>query len=135
MIEPRFYRPIVKTHLKPEQLAARPMPWGREIALLKNLSARYSDHAFWLALGLGFKLNSFAWFKTPGGAVELEQHWRLWQMDRAAYAAALKQGRLNNLLDKASTPATVGPKLGEKPAASAVPAKQSTLQWIDEPTL
>lgn len=121
MIEPRFYRPIVKAHLKPEQLAA-PNIWGREIKLLKQLGTRYDDGAFWLAFGLGFKLNSFAWFKTPGGRVELEQHWRLWRMDRVAYATAQAQGCLNRLIEETSK--------SDKPAAAP---KQSAVEWADTP--
>lgn len=121
---------IVEKHVFPETLKSAKSIWGRELKLLKQLTAgRYEDSEFWLTLGLGFQLHSFAWFKTPEGQAALERAWRLHQFAKAQEATAT----LHNTLDKDSNSVSMESN-GQVECAAAgqqVTRKMSPVEWAD----
>ena len=61
---------IVEFFIKPETLALVKSDqsfWAREIKILKSLMINYPEQSFWQSLGMDFKLNSMAFFRTEKG--------------------------------------------------------------------
>mgnify|MGYP001618647651 CR=1 FL=1 len=131
MIDHKTRIRILTTHLKEEQLKNPANIWGREIKILKGLTiGRYEDADFWLGMGLGFKLNSFAWFKSAEGQAHLESSWRLYQLYQA------EQDRINtNLLDNSLNSAMMESNpTPETEVAVAPKRKLTSVDWADSET-
>ena len=117
---------IVEKLVYPEMLSSAKTIWGRELKILKTLTAgKYEDAEFWLNLGLGFKLRSLAWFNLPDGKAALERAWKLHQM---VLAQAQPAGSSHSGLDTESNSRIVESSTTESPPRSR---KQSVLEWAD----
>lgn len=77
-------RPVMKKRGRPpteetlvrrqviERLLKEPSKWEKEIKVMRELYYQYPDIEFWKGFNLGFKLNSFYWFKSDKGKQQLE---------------------------------------------------------------
>lgn len=126
-------KPIIRRHVFEEILKADKTTWGKELKILKQLTdgGRYGDFSFWMDMGLGFQLNSLAWFKTPEGAATLEKLWRFHLMDDAQKEVYLQKQReeLENELDNVLNGYNYD--LMVEPALSKPKRKLSPIEWAD----
>ncbi len=119
---------IIEHLVKPELLKTQPgQPsiFGREYKLLNALLKRYPDPAFWLDLHLGYLLNSFAFFKTERGAIELDQAWCMHEMEwaqRPVPAGPADCCDRENELDTSSNRRTM---------AGMMARRSSPIRWAD----
>lgn len=84
--------------------------FAREVKLVTGLLARYPDPTFWLGLGLGYGLNSLAFFKTERGAEELEIAWRYYRLTGVQPPSIA--------LDKPTKPESMGDDMVEQVACA-----------------
>lgn len=66
---------LFKSLLK-EDRKLQPNEWGQEIKVLGSIYLQYPNEDFWKTLNLGFKLNTFIFFKSDEGKNEIEKKWR-----------------------------------------------------------
>jgi hypothetical protein len=125
---------IVEKHVFAQNLAQG--YWAREMKLLRDILAggHYADAGFWMTLGLGFQLNSLAWFKTPEGAAELEKHWRLYQFTK------VQEQQQREAREKAEAAAAARAFLSDEndesqDATPALPRKLNNVEWADATSL
>lgn len=92
---------LTNKFIKKEILDANVKNYGFYAKETKNLGdayLKYPNEEFWNKMNLGFQLNSFAYFKMPQGADELEKQWRLFQftkeLDKKSNSSILKEDRV-----------------------------------------
>lgn len=131
---------IVRALLKPEQFAAKGAK-ARELKIMREVTKGgtiYGAYDFWINLGLGFSLNSCAWFKTPDGSATLERAWRLWGMSevqRELYLAKEREEN-QNLLDTALNTLSMDETETDsstalQPERPVVKRRMTPLAWAD----
>lgn len=79
---------IVEFFIKPETLALVKSDqsfWAREIKILKSLMVNHPEQSFWQSLGMDFKLNSMAFFRTEKGSEIISQKYGLYKLEESKY--------------------------------------------------
>lgn len=78
------YTEIIGFFIKEESLEQNkkvPYFWAREVKIVKSLLQTYPEQEFWRTLGLDFKLNSMAFWKTQDGEKILSLKYKMFKMD------------------------------------------------------
>lgn len=71
-----FYKDEVKKDLTDWYI------YKKEAKLMGDIYLKYPVEEFWLMWKPKFKINSFAFFKTPDGKNEIEKTWRYYKMEK-----------------------------------------------------
>lgn len=109
---------LIKSFIFEEDLK-NPRIWGREVKLLNEILPKYPDLEFWVRLNLGYKIHSFAFFKTERGILELKSQYTSFK--------AMKSER--NVLD--NSPKLVNTdELVTQGVLEGIEKKETALDWL-----
>lgn len=87
------YTEIIGFFIKEESLERNkkvPYFWAREVKIVKSLLENFPEQEFWQTLGLDFKLNSMAFWKTVDGEKILSLKYKLYKMDSSPKIQEIK---------------------------------------------